>query len=171
MSCILGLKNPPKEGPNSNQNRGHLRSRYITYPGSPTTIFISSFMSHHFFKGFIIIQKEPPCLRWWLNSQVYTECIYIYNLVVDRFLPIFFHKYPWSNAMQNCFAVWNTDPQEQLIRRESPEIVLGFLEPKVTGEGGFTPWFFLRDGRLIYTFGFVFYFFWCFFFLRIVLFS
>ena len=40
--------------------------------------------------------------------------------------------------MQNCFALWNTDPQEQLIRRESPEIVLGFLEPKVTG-GGASP--------------------------------
>lgn len=49
-------------------------------------------------------------------------------------------------------------PQEQLIRRESPEIVLGFLEPKVTG-GGLQLLFFLRDGRLIYTFGLFFFIF------------
>lgn len=62
--------------------------------------------------------------------------------------------------------------KEQLIRRESPEIVLGFLEPKVTGGGGGkTVGFFfgVRHG-LIYTFGVVIILFWMFFLIRMVLF-
>ena len=43
----------------------------IIYPGSPTTIFYRLVSEPPFFiVRFIIFQKEPPFLEWWLTSRV-----------------------------------------------------------------------------------------------------
>ena len=72
LSSILVASNPPKQGPNSNQNKGHLGSRYLGYQNSaPNGLFLVFFL--FFFGGGGGSNFYDP---WRIQ-------VYIYNILME----------------------------------------------------------------------------------------
>ena len=63
---------------------------------SPTTIFLGNGLGfpndHDFREGFIILWKEPPCIRWWLTFRVLYVYRYIYIVLPHVHLKYTLHK-------------------------------------------------------------------------------